>query len=261
MGIFTKITKTGLEETNDRLGGYAPVKTDIYTGPIKQAYCGKSKGGAENITLIIDHGGREYRETIYYTNKQGENFFIDKNDKNRKVPLPGFVILDEICMVTTGSDLAAQEEHVEEKMVKVYDADAKKELPKSVPVITSLIGQVVSLGIGELLENKNEKQGDEFVPIAETRVSNVIEKVFHTETKMTVPEARQGLEKGVFWDAWVERNKGLVRDKRKIKDGAAGAPGGGLLGRPGGRALAGPPTAGSAQSAPKKSLFGAKNAA
>lgn len=255
MSLFENLKTDDLEETQDRLGGFQPLKTDIYSGVIKMAYAGQSQGGARNVTVIVDADGREYRETAYITNKKGENWFLNKDDRTKKVPLPGFTMIDDICVASSGSPLAEQE--TEDKMVKVYDPEAKKELPKSVPVLTGLIGKPISLGIVEILENKQVKEGNDYVPTAETKVSNVIDKVWHTESKMTVAEARAGADNGAFWNSWLERNKHQVRDRRTIKDGVAG-PGQAKTGAPGAkRANAGPPQAGTA-GAPRKSLFGAK---
>lgn len=251
MSLFGNLKADGLEETQDRLGGYSPFDTDIYTGKIKMAYADKSDGGAQNVNLVIDMGGKEYRETVYVTNKKGENFFLNKEDKTKKVPLPGFVIIDDICLVTTEKPLADQD--VEEKVVKLYDYEAKKEIPKTVPVLTGLLGKEVSLAIVRQLENKNVKNGaGAYEATAETRESNVISKVFHTPTKMTMVEARNGNEVGTFWDSWLERNKGQISDKRMIKEGQAGAP-------KGTAARSGPPTpTASAAPAERKSLFGKK---
>jgi len=249
--LFGELKNDGLEESQDRLGGFSVLETDIYTGPIKMAYAGQAASGARSVTLIVEHDGKEYRETIYITNKKGENFFLNKDDKSKKVPLPGFTTIDDICLVTSGKPLAEQEG--EDKMVKIWDNDARKELPKSVPVLTGLLGLVVSLAIVKQLENKNVKDSSgEYVPTGEERETNFIDKVFHTETRMTVAEARNGAEKGIFWDAWLERNKGKVRDKRVIKDGVGGTPG-----RPSSKPVSGPPQANGAAPA-RKSLFGAK---
>lgn len=249
MSLFGNLKNEGLEETQDRLGGFQPLETDVYTGVIKMAYAGQAQSGARNVTLLVDTGGREYRETIYITNKKGENWFANKDDNTKRVPLPGFTTIDDICLVTAEAPLAEQE--VEDKMVKVWDMEAKKELPKSVPVLTGLIGKTVSLGIVKTRENKTVKQGDEYVATAEDRFVNSIEKVFHTESRMSVVEARNGVEKPAFWDAWVERNKGQTRDKRTIKDGET-AP---KAGRP----QAGAPSAPAGGKA-RTSLFGNKPA-
>lgn len=247
MSIFSNLKSDGLEEAQDRLGGFQALDTDIYTGKVKVAYAGKSQGGAHNVTIVVDLAGREYRETIYVTNKKGENFFLNKNDPTKKVPLPGFTTIDHICMIAGGAPLADQP--LEDKMVKVWDPEEKKEMPKSVPVLVDLIGKDIALGIVKQTVDVNEKNGDEYVPTGKTRDENVIEKVFDVDTKLTVVEAVNGLTEGVFWDSWKEKNKGVTRD-RTTKN-----PQGGQSGRPG-RSAGAPPQAGEASKG--KSLFGKK---
>ena len=243
--MFGTLTTEGLEESTDRVGGYGPRDSGIYTGTIKAMYAGESPGGAKSVTVLVDlEDGREYRETIYITDRTGKNWFANKQDPSKKVPLPGFTTIDDICLVTTGEPLASQS--VEDKILNIYDVEQKKEMHKSVPVLTGTIGKQVTLGIVRQMENKSEKDGSgNYVPVADTREINFIDKVFHTQTKMTVVEARNGAETAVFHDTWAERNKGQTRDKRTIKDGEAGK-----SGRPGAT-----PSASSA--APRKSLFGA----
>lgn len=248
MSLFGNLKSDGLEESQDRLGGYSPLDTDIYTGTIKALYAGKSGGGAMSVNLVVDVGGKEYRETLWVTNKRGENWFPNKQDKTKKVPLPGFTIADDICLIATGKPLSDQVP--EERVVKIYNYDSKKEENTGVDMIVDAIGQKISLGILRQLENKNEKQGDEYVATAETKETNVIDKVFHPEEKMTVAEARGGATEAKFWDSWLERNKGQTRDKRTVKEGQAGgartpAPKAGAAG-------------GDAAAAPRKSLFGNK---
>lgn len=250
--LFGHLSSEGLEEATDRLGGFQPFDTDAYTGKIKLAYAGQSDGGARNVTLVVDFGGREYRETIYVTNKKGENFFLNKQDNSKKVPLPGFTTVDDICLVTTGKPLAEQQG--EDKVVNIYDRDAGREIPKTVPMLVELLDKDVTLGIVRQLENKSEKDANgQYQPIADTREVNFIDKVFHTGTKMTVVEAKNGADTATFYNSWVERNRGETRDKRTIKDGE-----GGNTGRPGANRAA--PQAGQ-QNGARKSLFGAKQPA
>jgi hypothetical protein len=227
MSLFGNLKNDGLEETQDRLGGGFGVKeTAIYTGVVKALYAGESQGGAQSVTLILGlKDGSEYRETFYVTNKKKENFFLNRDDNSKKVPLPGFTIVDDICLVTSGAPLADQQ--TEDKVVKIWDTDAKKELPKSVPMLVDVLGKELSLGVLKVLEDKTVKNQTtgEYEPNGETREVNVVDKVFHTETRMTVVEAREGADTAKFWDSWSERNNGKVRDKRKNKDGQAGKPG------------------------------------
>ena len=247
MSIFGNLTNEGLEETTDRLGGFQIRATDIYPATIKAAYAGQSAGGARNVTVIAELPDGEYSETIYVTNKKGENWFLNQNDKSKKVPLPGFTTIDDICLVTTGKSLAEQD--TEEKVVKIYDFDERKELPKAVQMLVDLIGQPLFLGIVQQTVDKNQKNEStgEYEPTGETRDENVIEKVFHDPSKMTVVEARNGATEPVFFEKWLSKNKGNVRNKAKCADGN-----GAQSGRPGG----GAPQSGNGGQKKTSSLFG-----
>lgn len=248
--LFGGLTSAGLEETQDRVGGFQPFDTDIHLATIKAFYAGQSEKGARNVTILADIGGKEYRETVYVTNRKGENFFLNRDDKTKKVPLPGFVVIEDICLVTVEKPL--EEVGFEDKIMNVYDSEAKKEVPKSVPMATEMLGKQVYLGIVRNLENKSQSDGaGGYTPIADTRETNTIEKVFHHPSKITVVEARNGQTEPQFFDAWEQRNKGVTRDRRTIKEGGDA----GNAGRPGSRAPASAPQAG-AGTAPRKSLFG-----
>lgn len=248
-GLFSNLTSEGLEEAQDRLGGYQPLDTDVYDADIKVAYAGKSSGGAHSVTFIADAGGREYRETFWITNKQGQNYFEakDKDGKltGKKQALPGFTVVDDICLIATGSPLSDQP--TEEKVVKIYDPESRSEKPTGVPVLVDLVGKKVKLGIIRATENQTEKDNSgNYVPKADgsTRDVNFVDKVFHPEQLMTVVEAKNGAEKATFHDSWIEKNRGITRD-RTVKNGAKS-------GRPNT-----PPTQG--QQTERKSLFGNKS--
>lgn len=244
---FGNLKSEGLEESEDRLGGgFKARESDAYDFKIKALYAGQSDGGAKNISIIVEDAAGEYRETIYVTNKKGENWFLNKDDNTKKVPLPGFTTADDICLAATGFPLADQT--WEEKTIKLYDFDAKKELNKAVMMAVDTIGKEVTLGLLQTRKNKGVKQGDgSYVDGPEERIEVNISKVFHTESKMTMVEARNGKTEGEFYVDWVNKNKGAVIDKRTIKDGAGGNP-----------VSKAPPQAsgGAAAGAPRKSLFG-----
>lgn len=242
--LFGNMTTDGMEKTEDRLGGGRQVfESDIYTGQIKMLYALESSGGAKGVFLELDIDGKSYTETIYITSgtAKGQKNYYEKDGK--KIPMPGFVTVDDIAQCAIGKSLS--ELAFEEKIVKIYDFETKKEEPKSVPVATELLGKTISVAIQKTKEDKTKKDGNDYVPTGETVDRNNIQKVFHTESRSTTVEAREGKEAGGFWDAWVEKNKGNVYDKSSGAQGQAGKPGGNA---------GGPPQAGS--SAPKKSLFG-----
>lgn len=260
MGLFKNLGTDGLEEKEDRVGGGAGwvVDTDVYEMTIKMAYAGKSAGGAQFVAFTFaQEDGKEYSETFYVTSKTGQNYFMakDKDGKEtgKKRALPGFDHVNDICLVTTDKPLSEQND--EEKTVKVYDADAKGQIPKAVPVLVELLGQKIWLAIYKRLENKNAKNGNgEYEATADTRDTNTVEKVFHFPTMLTVKEATDGRAEPAFFPAWVESHKGKIADKRTLKDGEAGK-----TGRPGGNRAGAPPASGSGTTtAARPSLFGKK---
>lgn len=253
MSLFSGMTHDGLEETEDRLGGFSVHESDIYDATIKMAYATESKSGARAIFFEFAlPQGKTYRETVYYTSSDGKNYFMVKDaqqkETGKKAPLPGFRTVDDICLLTTEKGLAEQE--TEAKIVNVYDSELQKEVPKSVPVLVDLINQPISLGLMKVLEMKQKKEGNDYVSTGEERTSNRINTCFHTDTHLTVVEARNGKDRGEFWDAWLEKNKGTILDLRKRAKTSAS---GGSSGRPGGSA----PSQSSAPTA-RKSLFGNK---
>lgn len=247
------MTNDGLEKTGDSLGGsYGPVDTGILSGVITMAYAIQSDKGAHAMVLEFDLSGKNYSETIYFTNRAGENFFIDKQSK-KKVPQPGYTTVNDICLLASETPLSEQE--FQEKAVNVWDKEEKKKVPKAMMVAVDLLQKPISLAIIRCLEDKNEWDAakEEWVPTAESRDTNYIAKAFHTESKLTVTEAEAGKEEGVFWDAWLERNPAdKVFDKRKYdakKHGTTGRPP--APGKPA-------PAAGAAPAAAKKIMFGKK---
>lgn len=250
MTMFGNLSTDGLEEAQDRLGGFRVLDSGPYTGKIKAAYAGVSANSkAQSITVILEtREDGEYKETFWVTNKNDENFSVKDG---KKKALTGFTHVDDLCLVTTNKPLSQQV--TEDKVMNIYDPDQKKEMPKSVKMLVELLGKEVTFGIKNELKNKQEKDGNGvYQDTAGERNENVTDKVFHYPSNLTVVEAKKQIQTPTFYGAWVERNKGQVHDRRSIKDGAAGGQAG-RSGRPAGNT---PPKAG--DNAPKtSSLFGA----
>lgn len=248
------------EETRDSLGGgFSAKETDIYTGVLKVAYVGKADSDADYMQIIIEDmknsdgvPAGEYREQAYFTSgkDKGNKPTYEKNGK--EYYLPGFTVVNDLLLMTTGAEIF--EANFEEKVVKVYDFDAKADVPKAVMVAIDAIGQPVTFALQKATEVKQKKEGNTYVDTDETRDVNSIEKIFHNELLVTVVEAREAEKKGVevtrelavFHDAWLDKNKGVTYDKTKGKGNGKG----GVPPKPGA-------STGSAPAA-GKSLFGKK---
>jgi len=237
--MFENIEKDleGVEEQQDRLGGGSfTVNSGIYPAKVKLAYvtdAAESKAKAMNLVLEID--GKEIRERIWMTNREGKPTY---QKEGKTFMLPGFETINDLCYVTTGHPFSEQK--IEEKVIKVYDFNAKAEVEKALPVVTTILGLNLLAAVLLVRENKTEKGSDgKYEKIAETRDFNEFDKFFHTETRKTVVELKRGgdmKEEDMFINLWSAKNTGELRDRSENVAGAApvkgsaGSAGGGSSG-------------------------------
>lgn len=106
------------------------------------------------------------------------------------------------------------EQATEPRVINLYDFNAKKELPKEVPMLMDMVGKQVKLAISLNLVDKTAKDDNtgKYKPTGETKEENSITKVFHPVSNKTVPEVKAGQEAS-FHDAWLDKNKGQVFNK------------------------------------------------
>lgn len=189
----------GVETEKDVVRSSGPMDTDLYQGIIKLAYTGKSQGGAMSVTVHIDMNGRTHRETLWVTSgdAKGNLPYYTKQDGS-KAYLPGYNVFS--AMAQLAADKPAAKLGTEDKIVKLYDRDAKKEIPQTVPVITELLDKPIYVGLVKQVEDKtskNEATG-EYEPTGETRELNLIDKLFRASDKKTVAEAKDPNAEAVF---------------------------------------------------------------
>ena len=122
----------------------------------------------------------------------------------------------------------------EEKLVPIYDGTAKKEVPTKTEVMTDLIGQEITVGILQILENKTKWDASTKTRtvLPETQKINQLDKVFRTRDHMTVAEVRAQATEPAFYAAWGEKNTGVTRDKTKTPTAGAVGGGGAVAGKP-----------------------------
>lgn len=203
-------------EDTDRIG-FSVLESDMYDFVIESAYLDKSTGGAMSLNFsFANKQGESLRNTQWITSGDAKGNLNTYEDKKGVAHyLPGFNVSNAIVNFCMDMDIA--DVSVKEKTLKLYDPDAGKETPQKKKVIIGLIGKKITLGIQKVLENKRVQKDKEYVVTSDTVNRNEIDKVFDTETKLTVSEARAGEEEGSFYEKWLEANKGKVIDKRSIK--------------------------------------------
>ncbi len=222
MGSFANLGMSDdIQQPEDKVGGggFSALASNVYAAVIKLAYKSVAVSGAIAINFEFDINGKPYKETIYITNKKGQNFYLDKD--NKKQYLPGFITVNDLVLLTTGKPLA--ELTTEKKVVKIRDFQQKKDVPTEVECLTPLHGQSVLLAILLTKEFKSKKEGDEYVPTDEVREVNSINKVMHLASKRTVAEVKAKLKEGEFINQWLSRWENQVNDKTAGKTPTATA--------------------------------------
>lgn len=247
--LKTNDSKTKDEVLEDRIGGFRLLESDIYTGKIDVACFGQSDGGAVKVHLEMTmDDGANYSEDIWISDKDGNLFYTDKQT-NEKRNMKGYNIVNAICMLLTGTPLKSDDgqQEVEDRTFQLWSSAEGKKVDQSVPTLINLIGERISVGILKTRLNKNEKTDAGYKPTNDERFENSIEAVFHPEHKVTLAEAVKAAEKEetpepVFFDKWLDANKGKLIDKfKEIKGG----------GKPGSMAK---PSAGGGSAEPKKKM-------
>lgn len=184
--------------------------TDVYGGVIKMIFAGQAASGARFVTLQAKlDNGKDYSETVYLSNKEGKNTYTKDG---KEYYLPGFLLINNLAIMTTGKPLMELEDGVETRTVKLYDYDAKKEVPTDVPAIVPMIGKRILIAIQEE-EYEKTKRNDAtkaYEGTGEYAVKNVIVKAFDPETKKTAVEMRDDKEASQH-DSWLAAFKGKLK--------------------------------------------------
>ena len=218
LNSFVKATNAAESVERDSLGGGYILPSDIYMLTVETAYLQPATSGAVGVVLRFKtkEGNKDYRETIYITNRKGETFYVKDGQQHL---LPGYLMIDTLCQMVTGNSLENQ--NTELRTVKVYDPELQKEVPAEREVLVDLQGGLVYAGIIKSVEDKTKKDASgAYVPTGETREANSISKFFHSESKQTLAEAIAGTDSKFFAD-WLTKYKDQVINNAKGVAGGA----------------------------------------
>jgi hypothetical protein len=217
-------TDAAITPEKDRIGGGGfLVDNDLYELTIEHAYITVAESGAMavNVKFTTDEG-KNIRLTEYVTSgkeKGCKNTYTDAKGKEHY--LPGFNKMNNLSMLTVEAPL--NEVETEEKMLKIYNAEAGGEAPTKVEIIPEMFGKKVWAGVLRVIEDKMTKESGYKEASGETREVNIIDKFFHIDTKQTVTEALAEQEP-VFFETWKKEFAGKPAINRSKAGGTAGAP-------------------------------------
>lgn len=241
-------TNDEIQQEKDTLGGGGVLESGLYDLTVDHAYVSKSTGGAMALNVKLSNKqGQRVTSQLWMTSgkdKGYKNYYEGKN--GTKSYLPGFLLANALCLLTVGKEISQLSP--EEKVIPLWDFDAKKELPTKVNVVVELTGKTITAGVLKEVVDKTKDTGNVdsngkkvYAPTGETREQNEIDKFFRAKDGLTVAEIKAGVTEATFKTSWAEKNTGAVRNK--AKGAAAGTTVGGV-------GIGAKP-----QAAPTKSLF------
>lgn len=211
----------------DSLGGFNPLKSDLYKMKIDLAFIKPSASGALGMNMhYSNEAGEQLREVLWVVSgdAKGNRNYYDGKDGVKRL-LPGLQVANAISQLTLQRDVS--ELDTEEKVISLYDSTVQSEVPTKVQMITDLLDKEILLGIKHNIVDKNVKNSaGQYVPSGETREENVVAHVFSAETGMTIGEVHDGKTEAEFVHKWKEKWEGVTTDKSTKVAAAAGVPGG-----------------------------------
>lgn len=221
-------TSADITGEKDSVGGssFGPVDSGLYAAKVEHAFVKVADSGALGLECAFKTSDNKIiRETFWMTSgkaKGGKNTYTDKNGKEQY--LPGFTMANSLAQLTTGFEINQLE--TEQKVIKQYSREAGAEVPATVAMVMDVVGKEILLGVVKEIQDKTAKGDDgKYHPTGETREVNVIDKLFHAETRKTVSELKAKVEEAAFVGNWAEKHTGKVYDKTtKDAGGTAGAP-------------------------------------
>ena len=235
MSLLANLTSDStIADEKDSVGGGGPLDSGIYNCTVSMAYVTKSQGGAMGLVLTLKtDSGKDVRQTFWMTSgtAKGAKNYYEKDGE--KFYLPGFNHANSLALLTTGKEISQLD--TETKVVKVYSAEAKAEVPTKVEVPMDLLNKEIIVGLIKQTVDKTKKNESTGVyePTGETRDENELDKLFRARDRMTTAEIRAQAEEATFYKTWESKFAGTVRNKAKGAAGTAGAPAGaGAAGAP-----------------------------
>ncbi len=225
MSLLNSIQSDASVDTSDKdvLGGRTLLATNLYEGKIEAAWLSAAGSGAIAFNYIAKIGATSLRQTVYITNKDKQDFFVDKKTQEKKI-MPGAAQINSLVKLLTGKN-SLKELGTEQRVLSLYDYDAKKEMPTKVDAFVDLHGRAVLFAVEHQIVDKSVKGGDgKYVASGETREQNEITKFFDADTRQTATE-KAGAATAEFATKWLEKNADKVIDKESKESKALRASG------------------------------------
>lgn len=217
-------TDSSIADEKDSVGGGGVLESGIYAAKVAMAYLSKASSGALGLVLTLKtESGKDVKQTLWMTSGEAKgckNYYEKDGEKHY---LPGFLHANSLALLTVGKEISQLE--TETKVVNVYSAEAKAEVPTKVEVLMDLLNKDIIVGLIKQTVDKTKKNDvGVYEPTGETRDENDIDKMFRASDRMTTAEIRAQADTATFIDTWSAKWTGQTKNKAKGATGTAGAP-------------------------------------
>ena len=214
----------GIQEAEDYVG-YELLDTGIYNGEIKVAYgenyLNDPKRKVINVEITLDNNGKphDFNTRMWITKKETgllytETVEKDKDGKevSKRRHTIGYTQANELARLITGRGLL-EKQKTEPKELMVYDAEAKRAIPKMMDTFTEWTGKKIAVGIVKEIQDQF-RQG---VSTGKTVERNNLNKFYSANTWFTSNEIKAKRTSPDVANKWLANNKGKVINRSKAK--------------------------------------------
>ncbi len=220
-----------IEEEKDSLGGGGAWDTGVYPLTCEYMYVDKTTSGALMVfgSFKDESSKRTIRFSECVMSKASgtlKSTYTDKKTNEEKL-LPGYTKVLSLAHILGLSVKDLSTLDCEERTLKLYDFDAKEEVPQEKMVFTDFVGGKLQAAIYRKTTTvkKKDDAGKYSISTAETRDENEFTKFFD-ESGYTLKELKDSTP-AKFKDEWATAHTGKIKDARDKNapkgDGANGA--------------------------------------
>lgn len=201
-----------IQESEERVGGFTLLPSNIHKLRIKQAYLIKSSGGATGVVLDTETAdGHSHSQTFYVTNKQGQPYYVKDGKKHM---LPSMATINKLCKLLGYKNFGEAYNARVKKAGVVFDWESRKEITKELEKLTKLEGKIIAAAIVHRKENKNKKVGKDYKPTNEAREFNEILAFLDKKTNRTADEL-EGDKDAKYAADFLSKYEGQIDDRFK----------------------------------------------
>lgn len=216
-------TDKSIKEDTDSVGSdFSALESGVYAAKVTLAYLKKAASGALALALTLKtEAGREIQQTLWMTSgtEKGCKNYYEKDGE--RFYLPGFTHANNLSLLTMDQEISQLTTEV--KVISLYSAEAKADVPTKVDMFMDLIGKDIFVALFKQTVDKTKKNdAGVYVPTGETRDENEVDKFFHSPTQMTVAELRAKATEATFVNTWKTKWYGKTKNKSKSAGKAAG---------------------------------------